>query len=134
MPLLSIEAMNVSLDSDYADNDHELALFSSDPSLEDDPGGAELEALGGYGRVTIEPADWAAADAGAKELLAPAQLPSTTAEWPDAALYFGLWDTVLDCWRDFGPLAAPLEVTGAGAGPLISPVVFYDDAVSTTEG
>lgn len=129
MPLLSTEAMNLSLDADYATNDHELVLFVSDPALEDDPTDVEVSG-GGYARVTIEPADWDAAADGRKATTAPLQLPSTTTAWLDAATYFGLWDTTALCWRDYGPLAEPLEVTGAGSGPLVQPEVFYDDAVT----
>lgn len=139
MPLLSPETMNASLDGDYgstrgphAADSHELVLFYDDPSLAAAPEDVEISG-GGYARVTILPADWAAASAGFKSPTAPVQLPTVTAEWPDAALYFGLYgDDGL--WWDFGPLTAPLEVTGVGPGPLVTPTVFYDDAVSTTEG
>lgn len=134
MPLLSVEAMNESLDNDYAVNDHELVLFFEDPSLAADPLDVELVSTGGYARVTIAASDWAAAANGQKTTTDWVQFPSTTAEWPEAATYFGLWDTVESIWRDFGPFASPLEVTGVGAGPLVSPSVFYDDAVSTTVG
>lgn len=132
MPLLSVEAMNASLDADYATNDHELALFISDPFLEADPEDVEVSG-GGYARATVEPADWSAAANGQKATPTPVQLPSTTGAWLDDATHWGLWDTVEGCWRDAGPLAAPLEVTGAGAGPMVSPVIYYDDAVSATE-
>lgn len=139
MPLLSPEAMNASLDGDYgttagphAAASHALALFYDDPSLADAPEDVELSG-GGYARVTVNPSAWAAAAAGAKSTTAPVAFPSTTDEWDNAATYFGLKGAD-GFWWDFGPLTAPLEVTGAGPGPLVTPTVFYDDAVSTTEG
>lgn len=139
MPLLSPEAMNASLDGDYgttrgphAADSHDMALFFDDPSLADDPEDVEC-AGGGYARVTVDPADWAVAAAGAKSTTDPVQFPTTTDEWDNAALYFGLKGDD-GFWWDFGPLAAPLEVTGVGDGPFVTPTVFYDDAVSTTEG
>lgn len=140
MPLLSTAAMNRSLNDDYgttkaagAPASHDLALFYDDPSLADAPEDVELSG-GGYGRVTIvNGSAWAAAVNGLKTTVSPVALPSTTDEWDNAALYFGLKGSDGNWW-DFGPLTAPLEVTGPGPGPLVTPTVFYDDAVSTSEG
>jgi hypothetical protein len=140
MPLLSTTAMCRSLDDDYGTGraagtpaSHELVLFYDDPSLQDDPTDVELSG-GGYARVTIANGSaWAPAADGLKTTVAAVQLPDTTAEWVNEATFFGLYGAD-GHWWDYGPLTSPLEVTGAGPGPLVTPTVFYDDAVSTTEG
>jgi hypothetical protein len=120
VPLLSIEAMNADLDSNYGTGraagtpaSHQLVLFYDDPSLADDPLDVELSG-GGYARVTIaNGAAWAAAANGLKTTVNAVQLPSTTGEWDNAATYFGLYGAD-GHWWDYGPLSLPLEVTGAG--------------------
>ena len=130
MPIRDTAAMNASLDNDYgsthgpnAPASHDLALFDGDPMLD----GVELDSTSapGYARVSIAAADWAAAADGQKALVAPVQLPDPTDAWLEAT-HWALLDgsTMWDC----GPLTEPLEVTGASSdGPLVSPVVFYDD-------
>jgi len=139
MPLLDPGAMSKSLDNDYGTTrgpnsaaSHQLALFFDDPSLSTNPTDVEITG-GGYARVTVNPADWLPADAGRKELATPAQFPATTAEWLESATHWGLYGSD-GVWWDYGPLGEPLEVTGAGDGPLVMPVVFYDDSVATDAG
>lgn len=131
MPIRDLAAMNASLDNDYgtthgpnAPASHDLALFDGDPLLD----GVELTDVDspGYARVSIPAASWAPAVDGQKSLTAPAQLPDPTDAWVEAS-HWALLDgsTMWDC----GPLSEVLEVTAAGDGPLVSPVVFYDDSV-----
>lgn len=141
MPIRDMAAMNASLDNDYglthgpnAPDSHDLALFDGDPMLFDDDGvtplHAELDATTapGYGRVTIpNDAAWAAAADGAKALAAgTVQLPAPIDAWVEASHWALIADGVM--W-DCGPLTEVLEVTEAGDGPLVAPVVFYDDSV-----
>jgi hypothetical protein len=136
--------MSRSLDNDYgttrgpnAPSSHKLALFVGDPMVPlTDGGGVECDSVNhpGYGRVTVSPGDWLAAVDGRKDLAAPKQLPATTGEWDPEPTHWGLFDgddntTLWDC----GPLTEPLQVTGAGSGPLVSVRVYYDDAVTEPE-
>jgi hypothetical protein len=72
VPLLSIEAMNASLDGDYGTTRGPTPLTATSwrsstttPRSPTFPTDVELSG-GGYARVTVNPADWAAAAAGAK--------------------------------------------------------------------
>jgi hypothetical protein len=137
MPIRDVAAMNASLDNDYgttrgpnAAASHELALFNGDPMIDvADGGGTELTALDnpGYARVTVSPADWLPAANGRKDLTSPKQLPATTGEWLESPTHWAL--IAAGVMWDCAPLNEPLEVTGPGAGPLVSVTVFYDDAV-----
>ena len=127
MPIRDIAAMNASLDNDYgathgpnAPASHELALFDGDPMTD----GVELT---GYGRATVaNDATWAAAADGQKQTVAPVQMPDVAGE-QDEATYWGLFDgtTMWDC----APLTESVQVTEAGPGPLVSPVIFYSDSL-----
>lgn len=141
MPIRDRAAMSRSLDNDYgttrgpnAADSHFLALFDGDPMVPLEDGGGEEVVGNGYARVTVLPADWSPATDGYKPLTTPKQFPNTTGEWPTGASHWALFDgadgtTMWDC----GPLTEVLEVTGAGAGPMVSIAVFYDDAVSNDE-
>ena len=134
MPTRDVAAMNASLDNDYgttagpnAPASHDLALFDGDPMLD----GVELSG-NGYARVSVAPADWLASDAGAKATAAPVQFADATGEWSEAShfgLFYGGTETLGDC----APLTEALEVTAAGPGPQVVPVVFNDDAVDAPE-
>lgn len=143
MPIRDTAAMNASLDNDYGDDRgpnaaayHLLALFAGDPMLDVvDGGGEELTSVDnpGYARVTIDPSDWLPAANGRKDLTGPAEFPATTGEWAESPSHWALFaPDGTTCW-DCGPLTEPLDVTGAGSGPLVSVSVFYDDAVSVDE-
>lgn len=143
MPIRDIAAMNRSLDNDYgttagpnAAASHLLALFVGDPMLPAlEGGGVEADSVNhpGYGRVAILPADWLPAENGRKALAEPAQLPATTGEWDPEPDYWALFDVDGVTMWDCGPLTDPLEVTGAGDGPLVAVAVYYDDAVTEPE-
>lgn len=127
MSLRSIEATNRSLDNDYgttaADDTpttHDLALFNGDPMLD----GVEVTA-GGYARRTIAQADWAAAAGGAKQPSTSIQFPDATEAWGQIT-HYALHGSDGNWW-DCGPLTTSIQVSGAGAGPLVLPVVYYDD-------
>jgi hypothetical protein len=138
MPIRSVAAMNKSLDNDYgatkgpnAAASHQLALFSSDPLVEDDPTTVELTTgtCPGYGRATIaNGAAWAAAANGQKATAAPVTMPAPTAEWAVSATHWGLYGSD-GSWWDCGPLTDDLLITGAGPGPLVNPVIFYADSL-----
>jgi hypothetical protein len=135
VPIRDIAAMNASLDNDYGAThgpnvpaSHELALFDLDPSAIDDTTGTYIATeLTGYGRATItNDATWAAAADGQKQTVAPVQMPDVAGE-QDEATFWGLFDgTTL--W-DYGPLTEAVEVTEAGPGPQVIPVIFYSDSL-----
>lgn len=132
MPIRDVAAMNKSLDNDYgttrgpnAPLSHALALYVGDPVVD----GVEVSG-GGYARVTILPADWAAATDGEKSLTAPAEFAAPTDTWGDTITHWALVGADGLVW-DTGTLTEPLDVTSAALrGPLVSVTVFYDDAVT----
>ena len=125
MPLASVPAQNASLDNDYgttrgpnAPDAHELALFNGDPLN----GGTELTGSG-YARADVLPADWIAADDGAKS--ATVTFDDPTAEWLTAThwLLIDAADSTT-FWESAG-FDEALEVTAAGDGPQVTVTVFY---------
>lgn len=133
MPLYSVEAMNASLDGDYgttrgphAADAHEYALYDADPA----DGGEEVTEADcpGYERLTVNPADWEAAVDGEKSTVL-LQMADVTGAWDIAPQWFILFDAAdgTTAW-DGGALEAPLNVTGAGAGPQVVATVYYDDS------
>ena len=105
---------------DTAPNPFEVALFDDDPDL----GGVEL-AGNGYARGACDVGDWNPAGGGVKST-DPLSFPAATGEWVTAT-HVGLYDPALGAWADVVPLAEPLDVTGAGDGPLVVISVFYDN-------
>lgn len=135
MPLLSVDAMNASLDGDYgttrgphAADQHELALYDGDPALS----GVELTG-GGYARPTVDPADWADAVGGAKSTNAPVQFADASGAWASQARYWVLFDAAdhVTAW-DYAALNEPLNVS-PGPGPAVQLTVFYADTVAVPE-
>lgn len=127
-------AMDALLDAGYGTTrathcpaSHELALFYGDPR----DGGTELAADGGYARVTVDAADWSAASGGEKTT-AWMQLPPTTDAYSSMATHWALIASGEVLW-DSGPLTEPLEVTGAGDGPLVRAVVRFADSIIPDE-
>ncbi|WP_067428547.1 phage tail fiber protein [Nocardioides jensenii] len=134
MPIRDVAAMNASLDNDYgttrgpnAPAEHELALFSGDPM----DGGVEVSG-GGYSRVTVTEADWAAAADGEKSLLETVEFPPTTDEWEDDVTHFALIAAGEVMW-DCAPLADDLVITGPGTGPAITITLFHADVLEPQE-
>ncbi len=123
MPIRDVAVMDDFLDLMLGSETWELALFDGDPMTD----GVELSGSG-YGRVTIAPADWAAAVDGAKSLTVPATLPAPTDAWDDAS-HWALFRVSDDAMGPTAELTEALEVTGPGDGPTIQPTVFFDDAV-----
>ena len=130
MTLLSDAAANASLDFSYgaskaagAPASHELALFVGDPSL----GGTELDASGGYARVTVtnNGTNWPAAANRAKTSAAQA-FPTSTGAWSGVATHWALISGA-DTW-DTGELDVEIDVTAAGVTPSVAVTVFYADA------
>lgn len=124
MPILDVAAQNASLDNDYGVNhgpgspdSHDLALFTDHPAY----GGVEVTGPG-YARVTVAAADWPDADGGAKSVTKT--FPDPTDAWTDGA-YWVLFD-VSTAW-DYAPLTEPLNVTGPGAGPLVTITIYHPD-------
>lgn len=124
--------MNALLDAGYGTTaaahcpvTHDLALFYGDPR----DLGVEITG-GGYDRVAIAAADWSAAADGEKST-ALMTFPDTTDEWSSEATHWALYDGT-DLW-DSGPLTAPLEVTGAGAGPKVRVIVRFADSILPDE-
>lgn len=105
---------------DTAPNPFEVALFTGDP----DEDGVELSG-NGYGRGGVDSGDWTPADGGIKTSN-PIVFPDPTGEW-DTATHVGLYDPVVGAWADVVPLVEPLDVTGAGDGPVVAISVFYDN-------
>lgn len=128
-------AMNALLDAGYGTTraahcpaSHELALFFGDPR----DLGTELASDGGYARVTVTAADWEAAADGEKSTVWM-QFPAPTAEWSSAATHWALIASGEVLW-DSGPLTEPLEVTGAGDGPLVRATVRFAESIEPEEG
>jgi hypothetical protein len=135
VPIHDIDAQDKSLDDDYgashgsnAPASHDLALFFSDPLLASDPTTVELDSTNspGYARVTINnDATWAAASGGQKLLAAGyVTMPDPTDTWLQTATHWGLLGSD-GKWWDCGELQAPLIVSSAGSGPVVSPAIFY---------
>lgn len=126
MPILDDDAANLSLANDYgagrgsnAADEHELELWDGDPTLDDS---AELTG-GGYAAAEILPAAWST-PAG-RSTQATATFPSPSGAWTAATHYVLRGDDGFG-W-DFGALAEPLYVTGAGDPPVVVVQVFYDN-------
>lgn len=124
--------MNALLDAGYGTTraagcpaSHEYALFYGDPVN----GGVEITG-GGYARITVAAADWNAAADGAKST-DYMQMAATTDEWSSEATHWGLINSG-DLW-DSGPLAEPLVVTAAGAGPLVMATVRFATSIIPEE-
>ena len=135
MPIRDDAARNASLDNDYgtttgphAAPSHLLALFVGDPFID----GYETSG-GGYTRVAVAPADWLPADGGMKTTVAPIQFPATTAAWSQPVTHWALYDNTGAVMWDTGPLTEPLDVTGSGPGPTVTPTVFYDDSATIAQ-
>ena len=126
MPIRDVAVANDFLDLMLESDSWEYALFDEDAMLD----GVELDSTTapGYDRVMIAPADWAPAADWSKGVTVPAQLPDPTAEWVEAT-HWGLFRVSDGALGPTGALTEPLAVTSAGDGPLVSPVVFFDDAV-----
>ncbi len=130
---MDIAAMNAMLDAAYGTTraahcpgDHDLALFYGDPR----DGGTELDPTGGYARVTVDDSDWNAAASGEKST-GWVSFPAPTDAWSDEATHWALFDGVT-LW-DSGPLDSPLEVTGAGPGPLVRVTVRFATSIVPEE-
>lgn len=132
MALLSVAAMNASLDNDYgttagpnAAAHHLLALWVGDPADED-----SYELAGaGYARVQVNPADWAPAVDGAKTTTEPVQFPPPTDEWDEPSHWVLYAPDGVTAW-DYAELVEPLLVTEASAtGPEVTPTVYYTDSL-----
>lgn len=125
--------MNALLDAGYGTtraagcpSSHDLCLFYGDPR----DGGTELDSDGGYAPVTVAAVDWNAAVDGEKST-DWLQLPTTTGEYSSEATHWGLRNGGV-LW-DSGPLTEPLNVTGAGDGPLIRATVRFADSINPEE-
>lgn len=133
MPIRDVAAMNSSLDNDYgathgpnAPDEHELALFSGDP-FDDDSVELNGTDCPGYVRPSLDnDGDWPAASDGEK--VRPVQFASASDEWSMLATHWALIAAGEVMW-DCGELAEPLDVSGAGDGPLVVVTVFYDDSI-----
>lgn len=125
MPIRDQSAQERSLDNDYgatrgpnAPDSFEVAFFSDD-------GDTEI-AGGGYVRATLDNDDWLPAADGVKASL-PIAFADSTDEWADTVTHAGLYDPVAAQWWDVVPLDEPLDVTGAGDGPIVILSIFYDN-------
>lgn len=134
MPLLSVDAMNASLDNDYgttrgpnAADSHELMLLDESPEFD----GVEITG-GGYARPAVAPEDWDAADGGSKGVFV--QFADATGAWSAPAKYWALVDAAdhTTVW-DYAALNEVLVVSEAGPGPGIQVTAFYADTAAVTE-
>lgn len=135
MALVSIPEQNRSLDLYYGANkgsiaspSHEVALFAGDPLA----GGVELDAAGGYARVTVtnDGTTWPGADGGATTS-AIVPFATSTDEWtvagsPAVATHFQLFATDTGDAGDSGLLGEPISVDAAGVTPPVELTVFYN--------
>jgi hypothetical protein len=107
----------------------ELALFAGDPVTDDTAVEADSTSCPGYARVTFAQSVWAATDSeGVKRLTSPRTLPSPTDEWALTLTHWALFSGSdhVTMWNA-DALLVPLDVTAAGAGPSVDPVVFLGD-------
>lgn len=128
MPIRDAAARRKSLRNDYgpdaaadAPTYHLLHLFAGDP-MED---GVEITG-DGYVAPQIDPADWE--DDETEAIVALVQMADATGEW-ELATHWALEGSD-GLWWDCGEFAKPLNVTGAGPGPLVRVPIFYADAIT----
>lgn len=135
MPLRNIGAMNQVLGLCFgttrgsgAPDSFQVGLFSGDP-IDNDIDLVELTDADcpGYARASLDSDDFDAPADGA--IAASVTFPDTDGEWSRAATHWGLFDPVTSFWWDCNELAEPLEVTGAGDGPLVVVTVQYDNSL-----
>lgn len=129
MPIRDAVARRKSLRNDYgvdaaadAPSSHDLHLFNGDPML---TSGTEITG-DGYAAVTVDPADWT--DDETEAIFALVTFPDPTGAW-DIATHWALEGSD-GLWWDCGEFATPLNVTGAGTGPVVRVPIFYADAIS----
>lgn len=127
MPILDDAARNKSLANDYgptrgpnAAASHTVELWDGDPSLD---GSAQITGGGYAASAPVAPGDWSAPDGG--QIQATPTFPSPTGAW-STATHFVLRGSDGLGW-DYGVLAEPLYVTGAGGPPEVTVTVFYND-------
>lgn len=128
MPIRDATARRKSLRNDYGTNaaadapsSHDLHLFNGDPMLD----GVEVTG-DGYAAVQVDPADWV--DDESEAIVALVTMPAPTGAW-DIATHWALEGSD-GLWWDCGEFATPLNVTGAGDGPLVRVPIFYADAIT----
>jgi hypothetical protein len=128
VPIRDVLAQNASLDNDYgaahgagSPSAHELALFQGDPMFD----GVEVTGLGYAPAPVPNDATWPDADGGAKAIDVTFDPP--TGAW-DEVTHWALRDPVTGVIWDCGALTEPLDVTGAGSGPIVTVTIFHPDS------
>jgi hypothetical protein len=128
---LDITAQNAALDALLGDNagasmpsSFEVALFTAHPLL----GGTELDATGGYGRVTIanDSSVWPDASSGQKvSAIIPLAAPSGA--WSDTATHYLLYDAA-DSTTAYlpGRLLSELAVDGTETTLAVQLAAFWN--------
>jgi hypothetical protein len=125
VPLGDVTEKNAVLDSMFGVSassamaaSHEVALFAGVPP----DGGVEITGPG-YARVTIpNDATWPAAADAMKTVIAT--FPAPTGAWDEATCWVLFNGTAITAWEQF---TAPLDISGAGAGPAVSVTVYIPD-------
>lgn len=108
-----------------APTEFEVALFVGDPA----GSGVELDATGGYARVTVpnDATTWPDAPAGGSITSAPIAFPAASGAWQDTPTHFQLFNADTGDAGDTGVLDNPPTVLGAGVIARVSLTVFYND-------
>lgn len=99
----------------------EVKLFA------DADGTVELDAADCPGYVPADVLSDDITDFADGQVTIPAQFADAAGAWTTSVQSAGLWDPVAEEMYDVVELAEPLDVTGAGDGPLVVLTVFYDN-------
>lgn len=134
---MDIEVMNQILGFCFGPGRHpdapdslQIALFYGNPK----DSGTELDADGGYTRVTLaQDSDWTTPADGAIDSVVK-QLASTTDAYSSTADYFALIDPVTGWMWHSARFAEPIDVTGVGNGPYVQAQVAWADSFVPDEG
>lgn len=130
MPIRDVAAMTKALRcslgpdrSAVAPDAFEVVLFTdSESTVEADPTDCP-----GYERADLDSDDIVDFADGAVTI--PVQFGAVSGEWQTGIQSVGLWDPVAGEMWDCVGLAEPLEITGAGDGPLVVVIVQYETSL-----
>lgn len=99
----------------------DVALFNGDPTFD----GVEITGPG-YARVTIANNGTTWTTSG-DQVVAEVTFPAPTGAW-DEATHFGLYNGA--ALGETDAFDSPLDVTGAGAAPVVEVVIYFGDTIN----
>lgn len=130
MPVVDVTMQNQILDAWLGTSraagtpgSYDLELWAGDPR---DVGSAEVSG-GGYVAQSIDADDFNAASGGSKSASGFTTFPAATGAYSDTVTHYALRHPTTSGIAFCAPLADELDVTGAGDGPKVRPVVFFAD-------